>query len=272
MNSSHSGREPIFNLPGAVLAGILLMLAIHALRIFVLPEETDLMMLIDWAVVPVRWTAAFGGVAAPDIIAALGRDAGAAGADFQVEIARYVLHEGGSKPWTGLTYALLHGSWTHVIMNSIWLAAFGTPVARRCGGVRFTALAAAAALGGAVAHVLIHPYQALPLVGASAAVSGMMAAAAWFMFSPPVWLLEGRLADPHERPRETIAELVRNRRVVIFLSVWLVTNYLSAFLAQPLGIADASIAWEAHVGGFLVGLALFPLLDPLDPRPLRAPA
>ena len=58
------------------------------------------------------------------------------------------------------------------------------------------------------------------------------------------------------------------KRVLIFLAVWLGSNFLSSVLAQPLGLTDASIAWEAHVGGFLVGLVLFPFLDPLDPRPV----
>jgi membrane associated rhomboid family serine protease len=159
-----------------------------------------------------------------------------------------------------------------VAINGIWLAAFGTPVARRLGNVRFVLLAVLTAFGGAAAHVWMHPAQALPLVGASAAVSGMMAAAAWFMFAPAVWLPEGRVAEAHERPREHLRDLVRNRRVVIFLAVWLVANYVSAVLAQPLGITEASIAWEAHVGGFLVGLALFPVLDPLAPLSVRATA
>jgi membrane associated rhomboid family serine protease len=90
----------------------------------------------------------------------------------------------------------------------------------------------------------------------------MMAAAAWFMFSRPMWLPDGRPTEPHERPRESFASLVRNRNVMIFLLVWLATNYLSAVLAQPLGITDASVAWEAHVGGFLVGLLMFPVMDP----------
>jgi membrane associated rhomboid family serine protease len=65
---------------------------------------------------------------------------------------------------------------------------------------------------------------------------------------------------------------VRNQRAVVFFAVWLATNYLSAVLAGPLGITDASIAWEAHLGGFVVGLALFPLIDPRDRRSISAAA
>jgi membrane associated rhomboid family serine protease len=259
----------MFNLPTIVLASILVLIGIHALRVLVLSDADDLGFALDWAVVPARWTAAYWGVQPDDILNALS----AAGTDderlLQVQLARYVLADGDGKPWTAITYAFLHGSWTHVLLNCVWLAAFGTPVARRCGAIRYAVLALATAIGGAVAHVIMHPYQPFPLVGASAAVSGMMAAAAWFIFAPATWLLQGRLAEPHERPREALVDLVRNQRVLIFLAVWFASNFISGILAQPLGLTDASVAWEAHVGGFLVGLVLFPFLDPINPRPTR---
>jgi membrane associated rhomboid family serine protease len=260
---SRLAHEPVFNLPRVVLLVVLLLVGVHGVRLWLLPDLFDFRVLLEGAVVPARWTAAYGRVEPGEIISA-------AEGPLQQELARYVLAEGGGKPWTAFTYALLHGSWAHVLMNSIWLAAFGSPVARRCRPFRFLLLAAASALGGAVAHTLVHPFQALPMIGASASVSGMMAAAAWFVFGPPVGHEEQRTAQPHARPRETLTGLVTNRRVLAFLLAWLVTNYLSAILAQPLGIADASIAWEAHVGGFVTGLLLFPLADPLNPR--RKPA
>ena len=263
---ARSAREPIFNLPAIVLVAILALAGIHAFREWVLSEEAYLELLLEGAVVPVRWAVAYGGLSAEEV---LGRIAGSGEGDLQklqLELARYVLADGGGKPWTGLSYALLHGSWGHVAANSVWLAAFGTPVARRCGGWRFLLLAAATAFGGALAHALVHPLQSFPMVGASAAVSGMMAAASWFIFARPVWLLEGRLAEPHERPRESLARMFGDRRVLLFLLVWFGTNYLFAMLARPLGITDASIAWEAHVGGFLTGLLLFPWLDPIPRR------
>ena len=261
-------REPIFNLPRVVLVTVLVLVGIHALRVLTLPEDTDLELLMDLAVVPARWSVALGTATADEVLRPFVAEDASRRLQIMEALARYVL-EGGPKPWTALTYAFLHGSWTHVILNSVWLAAFGTPVARRCGAGRFLALAAASALGGAVAHVLAHPLEVGPMVGASAAVSGMMAAAAWFMFAPPSWTLEGRLAEPHERRRESLAAIVRNRNVLVFIGIWFATNYLFASVAQPLGLADAGIAWEAHIGGFLVGLALFPLFDPLQRLPLR---
>jgi membrane associated rhomboid family serine protease len=65
--------------------------------------------------------------------------------------------------------------------------------------------------------------------------------------------------------------MLRNRQVLIFLGIWFAANYVFAFV-QPLGLMDASIAWEAHIGGFLAGLVVFPLLDPLPARPSRISA
>src|SRR3954452_24743341 len=266
-SSPRPAREPMFNLPTVGLISIVTLIGIHALRGLVSSDAADLGFALDWAVVPARWTAAYGGVSPDEIVNALSASGSEDERTLQVQVARYVLSQDEGRPWTAITYAFLHGSWTHVLLNSVWFAAFGTPVARRCGSWRFIVLALATAIGGAVAHVLRPPSQPFPLVGASAAVSGMMAAAAWFIFAPATWLLQGRLAEPHERPREPLLDLIRNRRVLIFLAVWFASNLVSSVLAQPLGLTDASIAWEAHIGGFLVGLALFPFLDPINPRP-----
>jgi membrane associated rhomboid family serine protease len=263
-------REPIFNLPAAVAFSALGLVAIHALRLL-LPEEVDFKLIIDWAVIPARWSVAFGNVQPDDIVNALQGTNPEEGISPLAALAQYVLGEGEARPWTAITYAFLHGSWAHVLINCVWLAAFGTPLVRRFGNVRFLGLALASAVGGAILYAVMNPLQILPMIGASAAVSGMMAAASWFMFAPADWLPEGRLTQPHERLREGLADMARNRQVLIFLGVWFAANYLFAFV-QPLGVTDASIAWEAHIGGFLVGLVLFPLIDPLPRRPSRISA
>ena len=58
--------------------------------------------------------------------------------------------------WTFVTYALIHGDWTHLGLNSVWLLAFGTPVARRFGALRFLAFFAVTAAAGAAAHLATH--------------------------------------------------------------------------------------------------------------------
>ncbi|MBF9233385.1 rhomboid family intramembrane serine protease [Microvirga alba] len=264
LNAPRATREPIFNLPAAVAFSVLVLVAIHALRML-LSDETDFKLLIDWAVIPARWSVEYGGIPVSEVMSALQQGAEDETLSPLSALAQYVLGEGEGRPWTALSYAFLHGSWAHVLINSIWLAAFGTPVVRRCGTARFFLLCAASAIGGAIFYAFMNSLQVLPMIGASAAVSGLMAAAAWFIFAPVDWLPEGRPTQAHERPRERLSEIVRNRQVVIFLGVWFAANYVFAFV-QPLGVTDASIAWEAHVGGFIVGLVLFPLIDPLPAR------
>ena len=260
-------REPILNLPSAVALSVLALVGIHGLRMF-LEDGTDFQLMVDWAVVPARWSVAFGGVRTQEIIAALPPDIGSD--EIMMNYVRYVLGDGEGRPWTALSYAFLHGSWVHVLINSVWLAAFGTPIVRRCGVGRFLVLLGASSVGGAVLYAWMNPSQVLPMIGASGAVSGLMAAASWFIFAPATWHQSGRLTQPHERPREFLSQMVRNRQVLVFLAVWFAANYIFAFV--PVLGTDAGIAWEAHIGGFLVGLAIFPFLDPIPPRRRRVSA
>jgi membrane associated rhomboid family serine protease len=263
-------REPILNLPAVISLCLLALIGIHAVRML-LSDESDFMLIIDWSVIPARWSVAFGNAQVEDVMKALREGVPADTITPLMALAEYVLEGQEGRPWTALSYAFLHGSWAHVLMNSVWLAAFGTPIVRRCGAGRFFILSAAAAIAGAVLYAVMNPLQVLPMIGASGAVSGLMAAASWFMFAPASWHWEGRLTQPHERPRETPAHMIRNRQVLIFLGIWFAANYVFAFV-QPLGMTDASIAWEAHLGGFLAGLLVFPLIDPLPARSKRISA
>jgi membrane associated rhomboid family serine protease len=251
-------REPILDLPAVVTVALLALVAIHGVR-EVLSVETDFEFLLSLAFVPARWTAYWRPDAAAEILrdaaaGLAGREAGA-----RLALARYLLAEGGAMPWTLLTYALLHGSWAHLALNGVWLAAFGTPVARRCGAARFLLLAALAALGGALVHLAFHPTGIAPLVGASAAVSGLTAAAARFVFAPGDRSSFSEAVE--DRPRQSLPALLRNRGAALFIGVWFAVNLLIGLTGTPLGLAEGAIAWEAHIGGFLVGLLIFPLLD-----------
>ncbi len=52
-----------------------------------------------------------------------------------------------------------------------------------------------------------------------------------------------------------------DRRALFFIGVWLVTNVIFGVGAHALGASEAPVAWIAHIGGFVGGLALFPLFD-----------
>jgi membrane associated rhomboid family serine protease len=271
MPSSQSRlREPVFNLPPVVTISILVLVGIQLLRMLV-SQETDIELIFEWAVIPARWAVAYGGVEIQEVVRQLQESAPGEPIESLEALAQFVLADGQGHPFTAITHAFLHGSWIHLLLNSIWLAAFGTPIARRCGVWRFLLLAAVSAVAGAVFYAFMNPVRIFPMIGASGAVSGLMGAASWFVFAPATWHWEGRLAQPHERPRQPLVEILGNRSFLIFIAVWFGTNYLFAFV-EPVGLTEGNIAWEAHVGGFLAGLILFPWLDPIPARSRRISA
>jgi membrane associated rhomboid family serine protease len=167
---------------------------------------------------------------------------------------------GGAKPWTLLTYAFLHGSWTHVLLNSVWLVAFGPPIARRFGSARFLLFMAVTAIFSALAHWVSALMDFSPLIGASGADSGLMGAATRFMFQPGAPLgPSAPLGQPEIEsiPAASLRGVFADRRAMIFLGIWLVTNFIFGAGAQTFGFSDAPVAWLAHVGAFFPGSCCF---------------
>jgi membrane associated rhomboid family serine protease len=104
------------------------------------------------------------------------------------------------------------------------------------------------------------------MIGASAAVSGAMAAAIRFAFQRGSFLsLRRGDAEMAARvPALPLLRALRNGRVLAFLGIWFGLNFITGIGAITIGGASAqSIAWQAHVGGFIAGLLLFSLFDPV---------
>lgn len=253
------GREPALNLPAVIVWSIALLALIETGRSLLSVEDDYL--LISWlAFVPARFTLWLSPERVDDIVAAITRPG--QGMGDRLQLARLFLTDGGARLWSLLTYGLLHGSWVHLISNVIWLAAFGSPVARRLGPARFLSLMGLCTIAGALAHWWSRELDVLPMIGASAAVSGATAAAIRFAFAPG--LRFGSLGDDNfvrSIPLEPFGQLWRNSRALIFIGIWFVTNILFGSGLVPIFGEETSIAWEAHIGGFVAGLILFPLID-----------
>jgi membrane associated rhomboid family serine protease len=254
-----STRQPVFNLPGIILALLAACIVVHAAREFVSPA-TDAWIVTELGFIPARFSRHF----APDGLSDAITGQIAAGVP---EVAiRWFLGEGGWPWWTPVTYTFLHGDWMHLGLNALWLAAFGSPVARRFGAVRFAGLFVLSGVAGAAAFLAVHPFGLEPVVGASAAISGAVAAALRFAFQPGAPLGPGaRLspanASPYRGPALPLSGVLRDRRALTFLLTWFGCNLLFGAFARPLGVGDVTIAWEAHIGGFLAGLFAFSLFD-----------
>ncbi len=157
--------------------------------------------------------------------------------------------------WATLVTAIfLHGGWAHVLINSAFILAFGSPVAQRMGT---SAAGAAAFFGfflvcgvlGNLTFAAIHPHGAAMLVGASGAGSGLMAAAS-------------RLLTPDRR----LAPFV-SQPVIVMALAFLAANLIIAVVGWAPGAGDAQVAWEAHLGGYAAGLLLFAPMLALIRRP-----
>jgi membrane associated rhomboid family serine protease len=231
-------REPILTLPGALTAYVLLLALIHLARM-PLPYDVDDVVIQMFGFIPKRYDSTLLAIDFP----------GGTGA----------------KVWTFVTYSLLHANLSHIGFNVLWLLPFGSALARRFGAVRFFVFMAVTAAAGALAHLVTHEHAVAPMIGASASVSGTMAAAIRFAFVRGSFLSFNRGdADAAARvPALSLLHALQNRRVLFFLAVWFGVNIIFGVGSIAIGADGASVAWQAHIGGFFAGLLLFSLFDPI---------
>ncbi len=170
----------------------------------------------------------------------------------------------GARIWTFVTYSLLHANLSHIGFNVLWLLPFGSALARRFGAIRFFAFMAVTAAAGALAHLVTHEHALAPMIGASASVSGTMAAAIRFAFVRGSFLSFNRGdADAAAKvPAQPLWRALRDRRVVSFLAIWFGVNIVFGLGSIAVGAEGVSVAWQAHIGGFLAGLLCLPCSTP----------
>ena len=214
-------RQPALNIPASILAVLILCFAIHALRAYVLGNDAGLNVLFYGAFIP----------------------------------ARYAENLSWDAITSPATYSLLHGSFGHLLNNSVWLVAFGSPVAKAMSNMRFLLFWIACSVISALFHYLADPASIVPMIGASGAVSGMMGAAARSGFR----LRADVEAEPRRPVLPPISLLVRSRSVMGFLGFYLLVNVGIGALGASGGAGVASIAWQAHIGGLVAGFLLLPL-------------
>jgi membrane associated rhomboid family serine protease len=234
-NQPPNGNQPLLSLPGPVawLVGLLV-------AIFLIPplfiNNWDVVGLFYFAFIPGRF---FGSVAYSDIP--------------------------GAAYWPFLTHALLHVDTMHLTANCLWLAVFGTPVARCLGSGKFVAVATAAAIAGALSTFVVRWGANVPMLGASGIVAGMVGASVPITFAPnAIYRLRAK-ASPEYFSIMPFSALMQHVPALTFMAVFLaVTLFTGAtqFLTTSAFLSENQVAWEAHLGGFLAGLALIYVLAP----------
>ncbi|WP_062116740.1 rhomboid family intramembrane serine protease [Aureimonas sp. AU40] len=228
------------NVPAVVLALIAIFGATHWLRTSVLSQDEDVWTLLNFALIP-------GCYRDLDPVCQL------------------------RETWAGwvspVGHAFLHGDWTHFATNAVWLLAFGTPVARRLGGLRFLGFSAVGALAGAGFFYLLNPTLVQPMIGASGVVSALMGGAARFALGAMGRLTSGEVAHA---PLMSIGASLSDRTILFFILIFFGTNLLLGSGGAAIFGEGGAIAWEAHVGGFLFGFLCFAFFDPRRQRPIEA--
>ena len=221
-------HEPIFNIPGILVAFIAVMTAIHLVRTYLLSPEMDDQLLSLMAFFPQRYLAPLGDQDLGWLIGPVG-------------------------------YSLLHGGWLHLLFNCMWLVAFASSLVLRIGSLRFFLLWVTSAIASAFFQAFVTGFADSALIGASGVVSATVGAACRFslQFSGTPAMRYAQYA-----PRLGIFEALTHRPILVFILMWAFSNALVVYGAGlPSDAQGYNVAWQAHVGGFLFGYLLFDLFD-----------
>jgi membrane associated rhomboid family serine protease len=154
---------------------------------------------------------------------------------------------------TILTGSFLHAGWAHLLGNMLFLWIFGDNVEDALGHLRYLLFYLASAVAAGLAQVYLDPSSALPGVGASGAISGVLAAYLVMFGGNPVRVLIGFF------PAVVPAYLM--------IGVWILFQFVNGFASLADTAQTGGVAYGAHVGGFVAGLFLTLLLRP--PRATR---
>ena len=153
----------------------------------------------------------------------------------------------------------MHAGWLHLIGNMWFLWIFGDNIEERLGHINYLIFYLLCGIGASLIHVAFNPLSKIPTVGASGAISGILGA----------YLI----CFPNARIYTLLIIFVIIRFVEIpaflFLIFWLVFQFLAA--AAQTGAAEnvGGVAYWAHMGGFVIGVALLWLMDKKPARPAR---
>jgi membrane associated rhomboid family serine protease len=233
---SQPPRQPIFRAPAIVLWLIGGLAAAHAARAFAPPARAA-DMVYEYALIPARYSRAF--------------------------LESHMADPG--TVWERIvpffSYMALHNDWTHLVINCLWLLAFGPVVARRLGAGLFLVFFLVCGIAGAGFYLALNWANPMPVVGASGAISGLMAAG--------LRMLPGQA--PWTAPGEAPLAPIFSRQILMFSAVWGAINLLAGLTGLGMGGETALIAWQAHLGGFLAGLLLCGPFDALRPRTVGVP-
>jgi membrane associated rhomboid family serine protease len=223
-------REPFLNAPATIFWLIGALVAAHVGRVMA-PSPWPQQLLFEFAFIPARYSEAAlvaSGIATPS---------------FTEQAIPFV------------SYMFLHGNYTHLGINSLWLLAFGPIVAKRLKTTKFLLFFLFCGIVSAALHLAVYFGAPVPVVGASGGVAGLMGAA--------IRIFYGRLYFARDLPIGAAPPLapLLSRPILGFTAVSLVANIVAGITGLGLTDAATSVAWVAHLGGYFAGLLGITVFD-----------
>jgi membrane associated rhomboid family serine protease len=147
-------------------------------------------------------------------------------------------------PLTLLTSMFVHGGWIHLLSNMWYLWLFGDNIEESMGHLRFVLFYLVVGLAAAVLHAAVYSKSAVPMVGASGAIAGILGA----------YLLQFPRANVRCLLFIVVIVTFINVPAFIVLGFWFVIQLIQALTGH-----GSNVAWFAHIGGFVAGLLLIKL-------------
>jgi membrane associated rhomboid family serine protease len=162
---------------------------------------------------------------------------------------------------TLVTSLFLHAGMLHVAGNMLYLLIFGPAVEGRLGHARFGGFYLAAGMIASLTMVAMAPQSSVPVIGASGAIAGVLGG--YFVLHPG-----GRIRTV--LPASFMLRWVEIP-AILYLLLWFGLQLYWGIVSGPRGPLLGGVAWWAHVGGFLFGVAAAPLLAAKPVKRRRVP-
>lgn len=155
----------------------------------------------------------------------------------------------------------LHGSWTHLVGNMTFLWIFGRNIEDYFGHRKFFALYLVTGFMAALAQVLVNPVSCIPMIGASGAISGILGS---FLILHPGTRVQVMIIFFRFFPR------FYNIPALVVLGLWFVLQLFYGITSLGVeNIGSGGVAFFAHIGGFVAGLAIAFIYTMFNPPPER---
>ena len=159
---------------------------------------------------------------------------------------------GGEVLWNALLSLFLHGGLAHLGGNMLFLWIFGDNIEDRLGHFPFLVFYLLAGFAATLAHTLANPGSALPAIGASGAISGVLGA--YLLLHP-----QARIVT-----LVFLGFFISTVRIpaLVYLPLWFLLQFVSgvASLGADTAVEAGGVAWFAHIGGFIAGPLLLLVL------------